>query len=448
MRAHRLCHRLWYRNAWSEQGAGLSVCGGSLSAQVLTLKRRVDEMKTTNTRIKVTFLLVSIILVLTTLEVASIFGVRLLADSQPWIIWEQKDWAPKIPPQQYLSDRHPTLGWPSVSRLKGDEFDPDGSRKNTFFDVNQSPCVSTYGDSFTWSAEVSFEDAWPNKLSQLLGCRVTNFGIGGYGVGQAVLRYEENIQDRAPISILTIVPYNAYRNLNQLRSLLTGSVDPYSLKPRYILEEGALKLVPLLDLTEKELVTLSVKPSEVLTHEFFLPGSEYGPISVGFPYSRFWWDLLLNKAFMERLKSRITKEPHWSSFFQPGHPSQSLELMVELASKFARDAKLRQQSHLVALLPDKRSVDYFKATGSWEYQPLIDALKNMNISTTNLGVTYLQRLGKRSFCSVLKQPRNCSGHFNEEGYDILAHVVKDTLVTERLLDSRSKTLASAILPEE
>ena len=38
--------------------------------------------------------------------------------------------------------------------------------------------------------EVTDDEAWLHRLSERLGCNVQNFGIGGYGLDQAALRYE------------------------------------------------------------------------------------------------------------------------------------------------------------------------------------------------------------------------------------------------------------------
>src|SRR5690348_10974780 len=51
-------------------------------------------------------------------------------------------------------------------------------------------CGSAFGDSMTYGAEVKDDEAWVHLLSELLGCNIRNFGVGGYGLDQAALRYE------------------------------------------------------------------------------------------------------------------------------------------------------------------------------------------------------------------------------------------------------------------
>ena len=47
-----------------------------------------------------------------------------------------------------------------------------------------------FGNSMTHGDEVKDDEAWLHLLSEQLGCNVQNFGIGGYGLDQAALRYE------------------------------------------------------------------------------------------------------------------------------------------------------------------------------------------------------------------------------------------------------------------
>ena len=91
------------------------------------------------------------------------------------------------------------MGW--VPRADVDET---GSRIIPAYpDPNRFPaCVSLYGDSVTWAAEVDNEHAWSNVLSLLLGCRVANYGGGGYGADQAYLRFKLNSRDKSKVVII------------------------------------------------------------------------------------------------------------------------------------------------------------------------------------------------------------------------------------------------------
>jgi hypothetical protein len=60
------------------------------------------------------------------------------------------------------------------------------------------PLVLAVGDSFTFGDEVSDSETWPAQLEALLGRRVLNAGVFGYGLDQIVLRAEALIPKTRP----------------------------------------------------------------------------------------------------------------------------------------------------------------------------------------------------------------------------------------------------------
>ena len=91
----------------------------------------------------------------------------------------------------------------------------------------------------------SNDEAWPNVLAERMSCPVQNFGVGGYGVDQAALRFVQNDTDMAPISILGIFTDDLNRNMNQWRYLLRAP-KPLRFKPSFQLDEnGGIEIVPL-----------------------------------------------------------------------------------------------------------------------------------------------------------------------------------------------------------
>jgi hypothetical protein len=94
--------------------------------------------------------------------------------------------------ETYLQERDPLLGWPTKIFLAqhADIYGARPSPANLQL-ADQHVCISVYGDSFTFSDEVSDAEAWPNLLAEELRCEVRNYGVSGYGVDQAVLRFEK-----------------------------------------------------------------------------------------------------------------------------------------------------------------------------------------------------------------------------------------------------------------
>ncbi|NNE63528.1 MAG: hypothetical protein HKN34_05550, partial [Gammaproteobacteria bacterium] len=186
---------------------------------------------------------------------------------------------------EYYANRDPVLGWPSASALASDRFDPAGARPDPAFPYPQAPCAAAFGDSFARSMEVGNEHAWAHRLSKTLGCRVANFGVGGYGTGQAYLRFKMTDVEPAKLIILGVFPDNIMRNVNQYRGYLVAYHDIRTFKPRFVLNQGELTAVPIIDEPNLSFREFRKNPGSKLSHEYFLPDTAYGPVIMQFPYA-------------------------------------------------------------------------------------------------------------------------------------------------------------------
>lgn len=68
--------------------------------------------------------------------------------------------------------------------------------------------IAIVGDSFAFGEEVSFQDTFPVKLEEVLGepFQVLNFGVPGYGVDQAYLRYRKDVLAWNPEIVVLAFP--------------------------------------------------------------------------------------------------------------------------------------------------------------------------------------------------------------------------------------------------
>jgi hypothetical protein len=372
-----------------------------------------------------TFTAIAVAIVVTLLETVSYFGQGYLASRG--IIYE--------PPQgSRLRDilklrPDPRLGWPSPELFGKGDYDRSGSRVNpSFSDPDQEACVSAYGDSFTWGAEVPNDAAWSNVLSTLLHCRVANFGVGGYGTDQAYLRFTYNERDRAKVVILGYFSENLVRNVNQFRLFLYRD-NGYGLKPRFILENGTLKLVPLPSLSAEEYVAMTRHPGSVLVHDYFLPGGPSGTTQSGFPFT-----ISLLRTFANyRIRSQLSREPFWAAFYGRGHPSQALEVTSSIMQSFHRDARLSGRTPVIVFFPFTLDLRNYQKNKIWTYQPLLDDLHAHGIDALNIGEGLADHLGGKDPCSLFTE---CDrGHFNRETNAVTAKLIAQYLSSRHLLSN-------------
>ena len=76
--------------------------------------------------------------------------------------------------------------------------------------------IALVGDSFTFGEEVRYEETWAYFLSQYLEGehQVLNYGIPGYGLDQAYLRYLRDVRPlHADIVVLGVISHDIERTM-------------------------------------------------------------------------------------------------------------------------------------------------------------------------------------------------------------------------------------------
>jgi GDSL-like Lipase/Acylhydrolase family len=116
----------------------------------------------------------------------------------------------------------------------------------TFASVHPKRRIAIVGDSFTFGLEIPYEDTWGYKLEQGLGSgfQVLNFGVDGYGVDQAYLRYQRDVRSWHPDIVIFGVINDDIRRAMGVYGFLTfpNAAMPFP-KPRFVLRGGALELL-------------------------------------------------------------------------------------------------------------------------------------------------------------------------------------------------------------
>jgi hypothetical protein len=109
-----------------------------------------------------------------------------------------------------------------------------GSRLNPKFEDVKSK-ISCYGDSFTFCRQVNDDETWEYYLSKITKTNVLNFGVGNYGMDQAILRLQREFpKNQTEIVIIAVVPDSIRRILNVWKHYFEYG-NTFGFKPRFIL---------------------------------------------------------------------------------------------------------------------------------------------------------------------------------------------------------------------
>jgi len=196
------------------------------------------------------------LLLLVALEVLLAALIRVLRPRFAWLI-TPRDKAPEISADRIAKHEaqsfHPVLGWlhrpgarwtnPSSAGAVEYRIDDKGRRMNPGFEDKPMP-VSVYGDSYAFCRLVPDDKTWPHYLSRGLGCHVGNYGVGNYGLDQALLRYEAEAPQGEKVVVMAIVPETIARVQSYWKHYFEyGNVLAF--KPRFRLVGGRLEVIPL-----------------------------------------------------------------------------------------------------------------------------------------------------------------------------------------------------------
>lgn len=112
-----------------------------------------------------------------------------------------------------------------------------------FADVPAKRRIAIVGDSFAFGLEVPYEDTWGHQLELALGpeYQVLNFGVDGYGVDQAYLRYQRDVIPWRPETvILGIINDDVIRTMGVYGFLKFLDWEMPFPKPRFVVRGDSL----------------------------------------------------------------------------------------------------------------------------------------------------------------------------------------------------------------
>lgn len=332
--------------------------------------------------------------------------------------------------QTYQGNRDPILGWPTRDALNGDGHDASGSRPVPAFPILGGECLTLYGDSFTYGSGVSDEEAWGNLLASRFECRVGNFGVGGYGTDQSLLRFLANSTDKAPVSILGIFPHDIMRNVTQYLYLQSpGNASTLTFKPRYVIDGDEPRMIPLPDPSFSDFQFFDDRFDHLLPYEEFLPSGNIGPVPKRFPFALTLFKLLLH----DTVHNWVLGSPGWQDFLDENHPTKALQITAGIVREFDDECKKRTKKCFALFFPTPSSYNSYIDDGRISLNSIFKKLEENGFPYLSLTPFLAERLGQRSICEILSKPNACTGHFNAEGNGIIADIVGNYITQNELL---------------
>ncbi len=313
------------------------------------------------------------------------------------------------------------LGWDITNRIRKDGSVPgliyhsnaQSIRGTKDYPVTPSPKITriaAFGDSFIYGQCVSEEDSWASVLEEkYLGqVEVLNFGVNGYGTDQAFLKYKKKGAKFKPdIVIIGLQLENTFRNVNVFRYLyMTHSPPVVTPKPRFVLENGKLRLIKPMPVKNLYDVLSDFDNSEFKKYEYFY-------IKTFLDYYPF------NLSTLGQFISFRYKRWKWGPEYGLSKGAEPFETTLAIVSEFYNDAIKNNAEPFVLIIPISSTFVECSAD-------LQEAFDERGIRYLNAGNGFLKHMDKHKTDWLYYLAPNCK-HFTKLGNQILAAEIYDYL---------------------
>jgi hypothetical protein len=279
---------------------------------------------------------------------------------------------------------HPALGWdypPNIIYQDVDDIiyhhDAHGERRTCT--SYATTLMATYGDSFTYCANVRDEDTWQTFLAEKLSSNVLNFGVGAYGTDQAMLKYELQRPVFTKIVMLCIFPENINRVVNIYRPFYTY-IDPVRLtKPLFVRHGDGFKLVsnPLKCAEDFSKLDDPAFLNELAKFDYWYQFDQNLPgLSFPWVFSFFHWRRPVLKQLSLSLPHALypyaARSYPWN-LFDEDYP---LAIMCHIVDRFVATARSRGSVPIIVIMPHRDVVQELMDHGVNRVARLVDHLSN------------------------------------------------------------------------
>ncbi|MCA9393917.1 MAG: SGNH/GDSL hydrolase family protein [Candidatus Omnitrophica bacterium] len=332
---------------------------------------------------------------------------------------------------EYIS-HSPELGWSILPNGEHDIYRANAQGLRADSDYTLTPGsklrIAAFGDSFVHCDEVSNDQTWTKHLTRLdPGLETLNFGVGGYGLDQAYLRYlHDGRRFRPDIVLIGFMTENPTRNMSIFRPFyLPHSMMPLS-KPRFRLDGEKLTLIanPLDELADYERLLRDEKNvRQELSHlDFFY----------FYRYSEDPLDFFLTARLFKVLK-KIYLKPRDKIFngYEYNPRSEVFRVSMAIVEEFAAEVRKEGAIPIVVFLPNSGDFWRLKDHNVKNYRPFMEIMDEKGISYFDFTAELLDEILKDEDPATFYSPQY---HFSGKGNEYVARHIYRRLKEGGFLD--------------
>ena len=231
----------------------------------------------------------------------------------------------------------------------------------------------TFGDSFTFGDEVDNTETWQSQ-TELINpeFEFLNFGVGGYSIDQAYLRYQKQskIFDFSGV-IIGVQSRDIFEVANTFRPFSLPETSAPFTKPRYVIESGNLILLenPLPD--RKSYLNLLSHPAialDAVGKRDYYYQRKYKDGPYDFLNSVRLYKILADEIDIRIFDRGILREAKYDK------NSETYAIADKILRSFYEEVQQTGATPVIVFLPNKRDINKSRSGADVSYAPLRDEL--------------------------------------------------------------------------
>jgi lysophospholipase L1-like esterase len=276
--------------------------------------------------------------------------------------------------------------------------------------------VAVFGDSFVYGTEVADADAWASRIEATYpDLEVLNYGVGGYGLDQALLRYRlEGAALQPDVVLVGFIVDDIRRVVNVYQRFASTSSGIFT-KPRFRLdEEGHLELLPSPIHTLEDWRPILDDPATVVA--WGKDDQWYEPLVYENPLYDFSALVRIATSGWIRLRHRYI-DPDRLFLGETLNPSaEAFLLQMAIFRAFVSEVRANGAEPIIVFFPSRRELEAERDRRSQAYVPMTDQLRHEHIDYWD---------AKDAFAPLLASDRmnewfEPGGHYSPAGNRIVA----------------------------
>ena len=311
------------------------------------------------------------------------------------------------------------LGWTIKPDVAGTRYHSNSQGIRADYDYTLKPRdgtirISTFGDSFTHCDDVKNHQTWQAALQQSHDkLEVINFGVPGYGLDQAYLRFKKNgTPYNAQIVLIGYMSGDIFRGVNRYRPFFQAGTGLPLAKPRFILNNNELQLL------ENPIPSLSHYQALIQQPKTLLSQLGINDYFYQVKYRRGALDILPSVRLVKAASYKLS--PLWDkdSILRNGlynENSEAYKVTIKTFDKFVEEARRYRSKPIIVVFPYDLSILAYRRNQTKEYAPLLDYFQSKSYDYIDIMDTF-ETYGRKYQLSRLFNGR----HYSELGNQIVA----------------------------